>query len=204
MSKLVSTSNKKIYRVLIIFLLFSSVLNISTIANAEDRPDLVIDEDYIDQILPENIVEGENLLFVVMIKNQGVINVSASIKIGLALKIDGSIVATNSTKNGLPAGSSIFINLTWMPTFDDIGDHLLRVEVDYEEIILESNENNNIWDANIKVIERFTDLEIVNITPQNTIVVNQTAKIYSTIKNNGKNSLKPIFVKLISSEDGEV
>ena len=200
MSRFVRSNNKKFFIIFMVFLLLFNIANISTIADDGVRPDLIIDD--ID--LPDEIFENEDLEFIVKIKNQGGKNVSYGTKIGVALKIDYSIIATNSTWSGLPAGSSIFINLSWTPTFDDIGQHFLSIEVDYEEIILESDENNNMWDAYIEVLEKYTHLVVISIDPQDTLVVNQTARIYSTIKNYGRNSTKQIYAKLNSSEDGEV
>lgn len=200
MSKLIRSNNNKMYIFLIIFLLLINAFNIPTSA-LDDLPDLTIDT----VELPEDFIEGENLEFVVKIKNQGTKNVSAETKIGVALKIDYSIVATNASLNGLPAGSSIFINLSWTPTYDDIGEHPLTIEVDYEKIIYEGEgENNNWWDSNIEVLEKYTELEITDINIPDFFGVNETAIIYATIKNNGKNTTDPIFAKLNSSVDGEV
>jgi len=200
MLKLVKSKNKKICVIFIIVLLFLSFTNVSTSADAEDRPDLVIYS--ID--MPDDIVEGENLGFIVKIKNQGEKNILSGTKIGLALKLDGTIVASNSTLNGLLKGSSIFINLSWTPAFSDIGAHLLSIEVDHEEIVLESNENNNVWDTYITVLEGNTDLEIISITPLSDLVINQTTTILSTVKNHGKDSTETIYAQLNSSKDGKV
>lgn len=89
MSKLDRIDNKRIFVILIIILLISSLINNSTIAD-EDYPDLVIDS--VD--LPKEFIEGEDLEIIIKIKNQGGKNVSAGIKIGVALKIDGAIVNT--------------------------------------------------------------------------------------------------------------
>ena len=201
MSKLI-LNNKKLHIIIIIFILFFSILNLSIIAIGEDQPDLVIDN--VD--LPEDIMEGKNLEFVVKIKNQGTINVSVGTKIGVALEIDNLIVAENGSWDGLSANSSISINLNWTPKYDDIGLHSLNIEVDYEKLIneTEEGENNNFWNLSIEVLEKDTELEILDITCQDNLFINKTAKVYSTIINNGKNSTKLIYAKLNSSEDGDV
>ncbi|MCK4902111.1 MAG: hypothetical protein KAS76_02050, partial [Thermoplasmatales archaeon] len=200
MSRLVSSNNKKILIFLVIFLLFFNILNVSTIADEDDRPDLIIES----LLLPDNLVEGKDLEFVMLIKNQGVKNVSAGTKIGVALKIDGIITVVNSTFDGLEPGSSIYINLTWTPSLDDVGKHEARWEVDYTYTIVEENEINNIYDATIEVLESDTDLEIISIVPQNEIVINQNVNILATVRNNGKNTTKLIFAKLNSSEEGQI
>ena len=201
MSKLDRIDNKRIFVILIIILLISSLINNSTIAD-EDYPDLVIDS--VD--LPKEFIEGEDLEIIIKIKNQGGKNVSAGIKIGVALKIDGAIVNTNATLNGLLPGSSVFINISWTPAYGDIGEHFLTIEVDYEQIIYEGEEgeNNNFQDSYIEVLEKFTLLKITNIDLPDSYSVNKTATILVTVKNNGENTTRPIYVKLNSSEDGEV
>jgi len=200
MSRLVSSNNKKILIFLVIFLLFFNILNVSTIADEDDRPDLIIES----LLFPDNLVEGKDLEFVMLIKNQGVKNVSTGTKIGVALKIDDIITVVNSSFDGLEPGSSIYINLTWTPSLDDVGEHEARWEVDYTDLIIEENENNNIYDASIEVFESDTDLEIISIVPQNEIVINQNVNILATVRNNGKNTTKLIFAKLNSSEEGQI
>lgn len=185
--------------VFIVFLLFFNILNISTIGDRGNMPNLKIDD-----VNPEpdkvDIIEGKKSEFDVKIKNIGTENVDAGKKIEVKLIIDYvSIVATNSSWNGLPAGSSISINISWTPTFDYVGVHILSIEVYYENIFMDA------WDyLDIEILERNTELEIINITLPDTLVVNQTATIYSTIQNNGKKTTKPIYAKLNSSEDGQV
>ena len=200
MLRLTRISDKKIIMLLVIFLLFFSVLDISTMANGEDRPDLTIN--YVD--LPDKIIDNENLKFIIKIKNEGKKNITTGTIIGVALKIDGLIVTTNSSSKGLNSGSTVFINISWTPSLIDVGFHLLSIIVDYQEIIIESDENNNFWDAYVEVLEKDTDIEILSIIPQDDILLNETAIIYSTIKNNGKASTKPIYAKLNSSEQGTV
>ncbi len=200
MSRLVSSNNKKILIFLVIFLLFFNILNVSTIADEDDRPDLIIES----LILPEKFFEGKDLEFVMLIKNQGAKNVTNGTKIGVALKIDDIITVVNSSFDGLEPGSSIYINLTWTPSLDDVGKHKARWEVDYTDSIIEENENNNIHDANIEVFESDTDLEIISIIPQSEIVINQNVNILATVKNNGKNTTEPIYAKLNSSEEGQI
>lgn len=200
MSRLFSSNNKKRIIFLIIFLLFFNILNVSIIAGGDDRPDLIIES----IVIPQKFYEGKDLEFVMMIKNQGAKNVTKGTQIGVALKIDGIIIAVNSSSNGLEPGSSMYINLTWTPSLDDIGKHKARWEVDYTDSIIEEDENNNIHDANIEVFEHETELEIISITPQDDYIVNQNVNILATVRNNGKSTTRPIFAKLNSSEDGQI
>ena len=195
MSRSARSKNKKIYMIFTILLLLFSITNISNIAAEEEMPDLIID--FVKLPNDEEIIEGKDLEFVVKIKNQGEINATDEIEVKLI--IDDVVVSTNSSSVGLPAGSSIFINLSWTPTYADIGVHFLSIEVYYK------GNSMYAWDKpDFEVLERPTDLKIINIDLPDSFAVNRTARIYASVKNSGKNSTNPIYVKLNSSEDGEV
>jgi len=199
MQRFIRLKNKKCFMFFTIFILFFGIFSNSTIiADDEKRPDLIISS----FVLPEDIIEGENIEFVTKIKNQGNINISASKEIGIALKIDGSLVSSNSTNLGLAYDSTIFLNLSWIPTYSYVGSHLLSVEVDYKDKIIETNENNNARDSNIEVLEREAKFEILNLIPTDSFSVNKTVRIDSEIKNNGTKSDKIIFANLSSNEEG--
>ena len=84
----------------------------------EIPPNLMIDKD--NSNIPNCITEEESSEFIVKIKNQG--ETKAVDDIEVKLKIDDAIITTNSSSVDLSPGSSIFININWMPTYDDIRD----------------------------------------------------------------------------------
>lgn len=200
MSKFIRIYNKKIFILFMTFILFFSVLNISTIVRADSKPDLIIDS----LSCPENINEGDNVKIIVKIKNIGTKNISVGTVIGLGLYIDGVFLATNSTSKGLTIGASCFVNFSWIATLGGQKQRLLRAFVDYQGTILESNEDNNIWDKFINVYERPTELKIINFLVPAVLRVNETIDIYANITNNGKNTSNTITAKLSTDKEGAI
>ena len=159
MSYAIVKNTNKLSILLILVMLFSSVFNIGIIAERDPKPDL-----YIQSLEFDDTVAEEDLVIVeVLIKNQGEVNISAGIHIEVALRIDGSIVATNSTDVGLPVDQSCYINISWIAERGDELERLLEVEVDYNDIIPEEIEYNNVWASSIKVSERNTDLTFIEV-----------------------------------------
>jgi subtilase family serine protease len=200
MSKFIRICNRKIFILFIAFILFFSVLNISTIVRADSKPDLIIDS----LNCPENITEGDNVKIIVKIKNIGTKNISVDTIIGLGLYIDGVLVTTNSTSKGLAVGASRFVNFSWIATLDVQTQRLLRAFVDYQGTILESNEDNNIWDKFINVYEGPTELKIINLLVPAVLRVNETVDIYANITNNGKDTHNTISAKLSTDKEGVI
>jgi len=200
MSKFIRICNRKIFILFITFILFFSVLNISTIVRADSKPDLIIDS----LNCPENINEGDNVKIIVKIKNIGTKNISVGTIIGLGLYVDGVLVATNSTSKGLVVGASRFVNFSWIATLGVQTQRLLRAFVDYQGTILESNEDNNIWDKFINVYERPTELKIINFLVPAVLRVNETVDIYANITNNGKDTHDTISAKLSTDKEGVI
>ena len=174
-----------------------SIVNISNSAAEDDPPNLIIDKN--NSYIPDNVTEGETSEFIVKIKNQGETNAIDDIEV--KLKIDDLIVMTNSSSDDLSPGSSIFININWAPTYDDIGVHLLSIEVYYG---INPNPLDVLDKPDFEVSERPTDLEITCVDLPDSLTVNKTARIYATVINNGKNSTNQIYATLNSSTDGEV
>jgi hypothetical protein len=181
-------------------MLFFSVLNVSTIVRADSKPDLIIDS----LNCPENINEGDNVKILVEIKNIGTKNISVDTIIGIGLYVDGVLVATNSTSKGLVVGASRFVNFSWIATLGVQTQRLLRAFVDYQGTILESNEDNNIWDKFINVYERPTELKIINFLVPAVLRVNETVDIYANITNNGKDTHNTISAKLSTDKEGVI
>lgn len=197
MLKLLGSINKKISLFFIIFFLLFNVISISNSTAEEDPPNLIIDRD--DSDIPDSITEGKNSEFVVKIKNQG--DKDAVENIEVILRIDDSIITTNSSSDDLSPGSSIFININWMPTYSDIGPHLLSIEVYYG---FNPNPLDVLDKPDFEVLEKPTDIEITSVDLPDYFTVNKTARIYTTIINNGKNSSEHINATLYSSTDGKV
>lgn len=196
MSGLISSKPKKILIFLIIFLFLINFLTF-TINASKGLPNLKI----INVDLPDKITEGIESEFVVEIKNEGTENVPVGDNISVKLRIDKEyVVSTNSSENGLPAGSSTFINLSWTPTLDDVGERHLRFELYHEGIFI----GPPVEIPNVEIFEKESKLEIISFDLPETFTVNKTSLIQASIINNGQKTTKPIYAKLISSEDGEV
>ena len=193
MSYAIVKNTNKLSILLILVMLFSSVFNIGIIAERDPKPDL-----YIQSLEFDDTVAEEDLVIVeVLIKNQGEVNISAGIHIEVALRIDGSIVATNSTDVGLPVDQSCYINISWIAERGDELERLLEVEVDYNDIIPEEIEYNNVWASSIKVSERNTDLTFIEgIIVSGRIRVGEPVTLSAFAKNIGKNTTKTINVTL--------
>lgn len=195
MSKLVRI-NEKICIVFTIFLLFLSVFNISTVSGDDLKPDLIIN--YIN--CPDEVIENDTLLVEVKITNDGEENISWGTAIEVGLYVDNVLVSTGSTSYGLNIGASVFMNLSWVAKLGSQTKRLLRVIVDYQDKIPESNEDNNIRDKFIDVIERDTELEITEVYFQNPPRVNETVNVYAKVRNNGKDTENTIYSKLTPSK----
>ncbi|UCF50549.1 MAG: hypothetical protein JSU91_03460, partial [Thermoplasmatales archaeon] len=211
MFKLVSR-NKKFFILIITLLIFLSFYNFPVIADEEGLPDLIIYDVGLPGDPPGYFLEEEEVEFIVKIKNikdpesgeYG--NISAGVEIVVALIIDGSLIATNSTSNGLNVDEIEFVNLSWIA---DLGSNTKRditIEVDYPYPgeVIETYEDNNFWDGFIYVSEKISVLEIINVDIPDNIIVNETVTIKSTIKNNGGATNDTIYAKLNSSVDGEI
>ena len=195
MSGLISDKSRKI---LILFVTFLFLLNflIFPINASEKALELEL---YVHLPIPD-LVEGQESDFIIEVINNGDINVSVGEDITIKLKIDSIYVAMNSTEDGIPAGSSIFLNLSWTPTYDDIGEHNLRFELYHEGLFI----GPPVEIKNVVISERESELEIVDIDVPENIVFSQTSLIQARIINYGKDTNSPIYAKLNSSEEGEI
>ncbi len=192
--------NMKNYIFIMIFIMFFSALNITIIANGEDLPDLSIKS--INSLDTAN--EGEKVTVIAEIENIGNKNIDIGTTVEIALYIDSIIVSTNSTSNGLPAGSSFSFNLMWIATLGDQTLRTLRVIVDYNDRIPEIREDNNVNDKipGIYIYEKDTELEIIDVLTPKTFCINETVNIYTNITNNGKDTDNAVYVKLVTSGEG--
>ncbi len=184
-------SCKKGYLILLSLLLVISTWNESTIAN-DNKPDLIIKS--ID--CPETMKEGDHVHIELVIKNNGNKNVSEGIPIRVGLYLDSTLIFTNSTFEGLAIAESCFLNISWDPTLGDIGQHLITIWIDYQGLIEESNENNNIWDSYIEVIEKDTDIDITDVTLVGEPWLHGLLTIEVNITNIGGSTDKRLFASL--------
>ncbi len=200
MSEYFRNGRKKICILLLVLLLSLNFFNISSVVDADSKPDLVIKS--VD--CPLAVQEGDAVKIVVKIKNEGTKNISSGTLIEVGLYVDYALVLINSTSKGLAVGASRFVNFSWTATLGGETQRLLRLIVDYQDKISESNENNNVWDKFIDVVERSTDLEIIDVDISSDLSVNKTADIYATVKNNGKQTDKTIYSILSTNKEGEI
>ena len=206
MLKFIIKNSRKSLVVFFVFLLCSSVLFVSSVVDADDFVDLIINT--ID--CPDTMVEGEEVKITIIIENQGTKNISADknkpIEVGLFIVEGLLLVASNSTDEGLPAGNTSYVNLSWIPTIGDGNQHFLRVIVNYNHNIDENNNYNNNAPEDILVSfsEKKTDLEIINIDIPETPCVNKTVNIHASVKNTGADTNKPILAILNTSKEGDI
>ena len=199
MLKLVSHQIKNTLVIILFFTLFLCGLNYSVLAD-NGKPDLdIVNVEY----FPEDpITEGDEVEFIVQIKNIGDANISSGIPVSVELYIDDSYITTNYTYDGLAVNEIKYVNLSWIA---ELGNETQRegyLYVDYPGD--ESNYNNNDEVVLIYVYEKGPDLKIINVNVSENIIVNKPTKITSTIKNNGGDTSKSIIAKLNSSEEGEI
>ena len=95
--------------IIVIFVVLLSIININVSADDNNRPDLTIMHLSYD----ETVTEDDFVKTTIRIRNAGSENISIGEKIESALRIDGVVVSTNYTSNGLEAGESCFLNLSW-------------------------------------------------------------------------------------------
>ena len=206
MLKFIIKNSRKSLVVFFVFLLCSSVLFVSSVVDADDFVDLIINT--ID--CPDTMVEGEEVKITIIIENQGTKNISADknkpIEVGLFIVEGLLLVASNSTDEGLPAGNTSYVNISWIPTIGDGNQHFLRVIVNYNHNIDENNNYNNNAPEDILVSfsEKKTDLEIINIDIPETPCVNKTVNIHASVKNTGADTNKPILAILNTSKEGDI
>jgi hypothetical protein len=210
MQKYVICINKKLFMIFVIISLLISIFNVNTIADDVGIPDLIIYDVDLPGDPPGYFSEGDEVEFIVQIKN--IIdpdtgdwgNISSGTDIVVALIIDGSFITENSTDEGLDVDEIKYVNLSWTAELDSNTKREITIEVDYQDNIQESHEDNNFWDGFIYVSQTDTNLEILNIEIPQNIVVNETTTIKTTVINRGKATNGKIIAKLNSSIDGEV
>jgi len=179
----------KILVISLVTMLFLSFFNVSLIVEGDSQSELRIDSVNWDGI----ITEDELTEFTINIKNSGSNNFTDEITVLLYIDDQSSSSASNSTTKNVNAGESISIHLDWIPTFGDDKKHRL--------IFVVNDDFDNIHDIWVKINERDTNLEIINIETPDIIYVNETVLINASVVNNGADTDKKITATFNSSID---
>ncbi|MBC8384544.1 MAG: PKD domain-containing protein [Candidatus Cloacimonetes bacterium] len=96
--------------------------------------------------------------------------------------------------------SNIQINLNGYQ-FTESGWHSIKIEVDPDDLIFESNESNQTYSENIYVEADLSELSIFNITVSNANpALGDTLHFQSTIGNNGTSDAEQFYVKYYIDE----
>ncbi len=131
-------------------------------------PDLSIDVEMDEN----NLIEGNDVEIPVVIGNPGGLY-EGMLKI--RLNVDGSEAST--TEVYMDASGVVRSTINWHTT---AGPHLLEIIVDLENAVQESNENNNVYEAEVDVNTR-PDLSISIGEPRKTETENSLAKASSSL-----------------------
>lgn len=187
---------KKFYILSIIFVILTSVLNF-TVISYDDLPDLEV----VNIIAPDTAVEGDNITVNVTIENSGSgdVPVGTAIEVGLFIDNEYNPISTNVTYDGFSSNTFRHFNLYWIA---EVGNHSLRVFIDYNNQIVESDETNNEKSKYIDVSEGPPLIIITQFYIPENIKVGESAGIDVSIKNVGSNTSKTISAELDIVKDG--
>ncbi|HIH95594.1 TPA: PGF-pre-PGF domain-containing protein [Methanosarcina acetivorans] len=129
---------------------------------------------------PEDPEPGEHQRIRVNVKNQGTATSEATM---LVLYIDGDLVE-NWAISRLSSGEISYNSYTWIPTSE--GTVELKAVVDKDNLVAESNEENNEKTATVAVAEDFfPDLIIEDLVPESEGEVGKTLNLTLKVKNQG-------------------
>ena len=182
---------------LIIMLLLINFLQISSLAYDGD-PDLTIYFTNPQDL--DSLIEGENITVNVTVENLGEGNIEPGISVGVGLFIDDSSSPFSSyiISNGISNNTIRYVNLFW---YTKLGNHSLKIKVDYDDYITESNESNNEQIKNIQVSDGPPKIIVTDIQIPTTIKFEVKTSIVIGIKNIQKNTTTAINAKLEIPED---
>lgn len=138
-------------------------------------PDLVVSSLQI----PSKIYVNDAYQVNVTVNNTG--NASAS-NFKVKLFDNNDLVETKIVSN-LNQGSSIILNFNWTPNIP--GEHILRVEVDPDGDLLETNENNNTIISSVTAVPKLPDLIVETINTPSNMEVGTSYPLTVTVKNIG-------------------
>ena len=137
-------------------------------------PDLIV-HDVVWE--PENPSKNDTVTFTANITNQGT---GRSDSCQLAYYIDG-VYRSALQFNPLEAGSSDNITFTWTALSDL---HEIKVVIDYNDLVAESDENNNQYVVNFQTLLPDLIVEAIGWVPEDA-GVGDTVSFNATIKNQG-------------------
>jgi len=129
--------------------------------------------------IPSPTYVNDNYQLNVTINNTGT---SAASNFNVKLFENNVLVNTQIVTN-LNPGSSIILIFNWTPV--SIGERLLKVEVDQDDEVPESDENNNNITGTVTIILKLPDLVVESINNPSNIEIGTTYPVTVTIKNNG-------------------
>ena len=195
----VKNIRKKFYILFITFTMFFSVLSCITVAD-EDRPDLIIYFTNPNDL--DSAVEDDDITVNVTVENIGAGNISGDAEIEVGLFIDDNIdpISTNITSKISSSGTFDYLNLYWTA---EVGNHSLKIKVDYNNQTTESDELNNEDIKLINVEEGPPKIEIIDdqLYISDNIRFGEMTYINVSVKNIGGNTSSKISAELNIEED---
>ena len=168
---------------LILFLSFN-ILSVNSIAG-DSEVDLRIHK----VIVPKPVKEGYNITVGVIIKNYDTVDILPGDLIKDKLYIDGGNkhVSKNDWNDGLSAGASIYLNLSWIAK---LGDHTLIIK------LFHGGELKDREDILINVIEKKVDLKLNGVYLPEDLLLGQSVNIFANTTNLGKNTTSNVKASL--------
>jgi len=184
---------KRCYLLLFLFLAFSPCLAEAESGDKDKSgPDLVVSKIYFDDDRPS---DGDTIKIYAVIENKGKENVTTSFLV--SFEADEDIDIDRIRVQGLKAGSNITLKTKWETFFQFYGEgnHLVRVVVDTNDDVTETNESNNVltksiyfkpwWDRNDPSVEVLFAFSLIGIAIFVALVYHPF-KDYLRLKNGGE------------------
>ena len=181
----------------ILFILVTNAMMVGSQIPLNSKPDLTISTITIDG----DLVEGEEIRFETTIANIKDVDITTAFSVALFYNYSWSEpIDVVTISDGLEGNGETTVNLSWMATI--AGSFTFSVYVDYQNIIDEDDENNNVWDIPLEISERITDLTFLESTPIITgkRQTGQTLTIAATATNTGSNTTKSVRISLYKNE----
>jgi hypothetical protein len=175
---------KKYYIISIILLILTSTYSLGTPIKADDVS-LILQKIKV----PTPIIEGEPHTLSITIKNTGTQAIPSGkyITDQLYINVVTTPVDENHTNEGLSAGASRYLNLTWTPT--------LTAQTLIVKLLYDGTETDESW-IPVTVTERDTDLYLHTLTINGTLLLQEPINIHANITNIGKKTTQSIKASL--------
>jgi hypothetical protein len=180
---------RKYYIMILILLMITPSYSLGTSTKADDISLILKKIDY-----PTPIIEGEQHILSVTIKNTGDQAIPGGKYITDQLYINSVtiLVDENQTNEGLPAGTSFYLNLTWTPT--------LSAQTLIVKLLYDGTEIDESW-IPITVTERETDLILHTLTINGTPILHNPINIHANTTNIGKNTTQSFSAALFIDQE---